>query len=100
MCLFFYNATATTQIYPYVHTLSFHDALPISSPSSLRPSPSIAMAVVNNAAARARRFLQFCDASPSPFHAVEEAKARLLQAGYTKICEGASWTGKIGRAHV
>src|SRR3546814_17871611 len=28
-CLFF-NETATTEIYTYVHTLSLHDALPIS----------------------------------------------------------------------
>src|SRR3546814_10677782 len=27
---FFFNATATTQIYTYLHTLSLHDALPIS----------------------------------------------------------------------
>src|SRR3546814_3593288 len=29
MCLFFFNYTATTEIYPYLHTLSLHDALPI-----------------------------------------------------------------------
>src|SRR3546814_13743709 len=29
-CLFFVNDTATTQIYTYGHTLSLHDALPIS----------------------------------------------------------------------
>src|SRR3546814_8822053 len=27
---FFVNDTATTEIYPYLHTLSLHDALPIS----------------------------------------------------------------------
>src|SRR3546814_14425155 len=27
---FFFNATATTEIYTYGHTLSLHDALPIS----------------------------------------------------------------------
>src|SRR3546814_4950348 len=27
---FFFNATATTEIYTYCHTLSLHDALPIS----------------------------------------------------------------------
>src|SRR3546814_3323302 len=31
MC-FFFNATATTEIYTYLHTLSLHDALPISLP--------------------------------------------------------------------
>src|SRR3546814_14254430 len=28
---FFFNDTATTEIYTYCHTLSLHDALPISS---------------------------------------------------------------------
>src|SRR3546814_10398691 len=32
MCLcFLFNDTATTEIYTYLHTLSLHDALPISS---------------------------------------------------------------------
>src|SRR3546814_11091721 len=29
---FFFNDTATTEIYTYGHTLSLHDALPISDP--------------------------------------------------------------------
>src|SRR3546814_19129373 len=29
-CFFFFNVTATTEIYTYLHTLSQHDALPIS----------------------------------------------------------------------
>src|SRR3546814_11025451 len=29
-CFFFFNVTATTEIYTYRHTLSLHDALPIS----------------------------------------------------------------------
>src|SRR3546814_19560514 len=28
-CYFFYNVSATTEIYPSCHTLSLHDALPI-----------------------------------------------------------------------
>src|SRR3546814_13885475 len=31
---FFFNETATTEIYTYGHTLSLHDALPISSRAS------------------------------------------------------------------
>src|SRR3546814_19370197 len=30
-CCFFFNDTATTEIYTYGHTLSLHDALPISA---------------------------------------------------------------------
>src|SRR3546814_1910557 len=33
MSLFFFNDTATTEIYTYGHTLSLHDALPISRPA-------------------------------------------------------------------
>src|SRR3546814_17188403 len=29
LCFFFFNGTATTEIYSYLHTLSLHDALPI-----------------------------------------------------------------------
>src|SRR5881227_4511059 len=36
---FFFNDTATTEIYTTVHTLSLHDALPISADG--RPSPSV-----------------------------------------------------------
>src|SRR3546814_17813152 len=38
--LFFFNDTATTEIYTYGHTLSLHDALPISAcraPAAPRP---------------------------------------------------------------
>src|SRR3546814_11685361 len=38
VCIFF-NDTATTDIYTYVHTLSLHDALPISSRSAPRSAP-------------------------------------------------------------
>src|SRR6187431_3745219 len=36
---FFFNDTATTEIYTTVHTLSLHDALPISPVSSPWPPP-------------------------------------------------------------
>src|SRR3546814_8567619 len=35
-CLFFVNDTATSEIYTYFHTLSLHDALPISSATAPR----------------------------------------------------------------
>src|SRR3546814_12358192 len=34
---FFFNDTATTEIYTYGHTLSLHDALPISRPRKAFP---------------------------------------------------------------
>src|SRR3546814_5762083 len=39
LCCCFVNDTATTEIYSYGHTLSLHDALPISSAS--RPTPCL-----------------------------------------------------------
>src|SRR3546814_16945954 len=36
--IFFFNETATTEIYTYLHTLSLHDALPVSTRTiSARP---------------------------------------------------------------
>src|SRR3546814_2087362 len=40
MCFFFFNDTATTEIYPYCHTLSRHDALPILAASNFWGSSS------------------------------------------------------------
>src|SRR3546814_15054743 len=34
---FFFNDTATTEIYTYGHTLSLHDALPISAKAAAEP---------------------------------------------------------------
>src|SRR5213594_4399558 len=38
--LFFFNDTATTEIYTSVHTLSLHDALPISPPDAPTVAPA------------------------------------------------------------
>src|SRR3546814_12491943 len=37
---FLFNEAATTEIYTYLHTLSLHDALPISAIAKPKPSPS------------------------------------------------------------
>src|SRR3546814_20459082 len=39
-CVFFFNDTATTEIYTYGHTLSLHDALPISGSEATRRKAS------------------------------------------------------------
>src|SRR3546814_17878784 len=39
---FFFNDTATTEIYTYCHTLSLHDALPICASRALVSRPSSA----------------------------------------------------------
>src|SRR3546814_17490663 len=48
---FFFNETATTEIYTYLHTLSLHDALPISAGRrGVRPGRSAPGAVPRPAA--------------------------------------------------
>ncbi|EDQ89988.1 uncharacterized protein MONBRDRAFT_18914 [Monosiga brevicollis MX1] len=39
----------------------------------------------------AEAFLQFVDASPSPFHAVEAAKTLLSENEFEELCEGDAW---------
>src|SRR3546814_17301475 len=54
---FFFNDTATTEIYTYGHTLSLHDALPIfgptknpfSWPCKVKPRPSITSSAPSSA---------------------------------------------------
>src|SRR3546814_6549745 len=36
-CFFFFNDTSTTEIYTYLHTLSLHDARPISATPAPQP---------------------------------------------------------------
>src|SRR3546814_20869472 len=66
LVLFFVNDTASTEIYTYGHTLSLHDALPISSArclsvSSICPgeyseiTPSSGIPCASHAAHRSRR---------------------------------------------
>lgn len=41
--------------------------------------------------------LNFLNSSPSPHHAVETAKTRLIRAGFTQLFEGDSWDNQIKR---
>lgn len=43
----------------------------------------------------AQAFLDYVNASPSPFHAVDEAKKMLVANGFTELHEAESWNDKI-----
>lgn len=44
---------------------------------------------------RVNGLLNFLNASPSPYHAVETAKQALLAAGYIQLSESDSWKDQI-----
>lgn len=52
-----------------------------------------------NATALALDLIRFIDASPSPWHAVASAEARLQAAGYSRLNEGGRWQLKAGGRH-
>lgn len=43
----------------------------------------------------AERLVRFINASPSPYHAVECIKGRLVDAGFTELLEAADWRGAV-----
>ena len=47
----------------------------------------------------ARDLLDFVDASPSPYHAVHEARTRLEAAGFASLDEGDDWRLEPGRGY-
>ena len=49
------------------------------------------MSVIAQARTSAHELIDFIDASPSPWHAVASAEARLLEHGFTRLEEGARW---------
>src|SRR3546814_11968986 len=53
--IFFYNDTATTDIYTYLHTLSLHDALPVSV--TMRPPGPVPVSVLRSMPCSAARRL-------------------------------------------
>lgn len=47
----------------------------------------------------APELLQFIDGSPSPYHAVEQAKSLLLKAGFEEVSEADRWRLEAGRGY-
>src|SRR5574340_806657 len=50
-----------------------------------------AMSMITPARTAAHELIDFIDASPSPWHAVASAEARLLAQGFTRLEEGDQW---------
>ena len=58
--------------------------------------PNNLLKQMSNKISLASAFLQFVDASPSPFHAVFTASKRLIKdAGFVELDEGSSWANSI-----
>src|SRR3546814_16601675 len=62
--VFFFNDTATTEIYTYVHTLSLHDALPICIHMRRVALCPIAHQLLRHAQADTQRWRQCARAHP------------------------------------
>lgn len=43
----------------------------------------------------AKRFMNYVEASPTPFHATASSVAVLEKAGFTKLHESQAWDGKL-----
>src|SRR3546814_16990863 len=105
-CFFFFNDTATSEIYTYCHTLSLHDALPIS----VHPRTAIGRQIDEGAQLvldriidhRARRL----DRIEFPLDVGETRRSRLglgravLEFGLKFADERVALIRAIGRAHV
>lgn len=52
---------------------------------------------MSRTASAAHAFLDFVNASPSPFHAVHNAKQMLLARGFVQLSERESWKGAVSR---
>jgi hypothetical protein len=52
-----------------------------------KPSMQVLAAGLPVATEAATRFVQFVNASPTPFHAVHNAALRLEKAGFRKVCQ-------------
>src|SRR3546814_11925309 len=100
MCFFFFNDTATTEIYTYVHTLSLHDALPISKQIALAEwlralFAHVAGGHIGEGGARENidridRRTRMMTANRAPFEVGKPSRLLPIEVGHSKI----------GRAHV
>jgi len=59
--------------------------------------PSSTAAAPGGPLAQAEDLCGFLDASPSPYHAVDEVRRRLLAQGFTEVDESAPWPSRPGR---
>src|SRR3546814_12498343 len=92
--IFFFKDTATTEIYPYLHPLSLHDALPISA----RPGAAAAGPAGSRQYERRHGDL-WVSASSSQFgrlYRLDPADGRVL----AQFEMPAGTEDQIGRAHV
>src|SRR3546814_18875676 len=102
---FFFNDTATTEIYTYLHTLSLHDALPIFLPithvRSLSPGRRVARPPpVRRHVGSSRRPLCAAAAKTSPKQKYRPEIIIFNALPYFSRRRRGHWKRQIGRAHV
>src|SRR3546814_5405918 len=90
MLMFFFNATATTEIYTYVHTLSLHDALPISS-ARLRRAEALAGSAKAALAPSVGIDASVSGARPTTQNGIPVTPERQGWNDYAKASLGFSW---------
>ncbi|RUS19472.1 aminopeptidase I zinc metalloprotease-domain-containing protein [Endogone sp. FLAS-F59071] len=68
---------------------------PLMATTTYLPRPRYLVTKSSAIPAEALQFLDFVNASPSPFHAVHEAAQRLRKAGFVELKERSDWEGVI-----
>src|SRR3546814_379456 len=90
MYIFFFNDTATTEIYTYGHTLSLHDALPITwsdiASRTVADVGSLPSAIVRTTMSRS--VTMPTSLSPSPTGRAPMFSSRLLRAASATLAAG------------
>ena len=82
---------------PFVWGLQKYDRLDAAQrPKIVDPTQAVELAVVQpdmwrSSGSLASKLLQFVDASPSPYHAVDQAKALLKSKGFRELQEDREW---------
>ncbi|KAF7846567.1 hypothetical protein BT93_L4144 [Corymbia citriodora subsp. variegata] len=94
MSLFVFVSTSRT-LRPAQPLVSFRICRQTQRPPTFHTKRSLTTMASTTALKPAEEFLDFVNASPTPFHAVQSAKARLEKAGFKQIKERDPWSSTL-----